>query len=403
MTAVHEQPPSYPMTREYPFDPPPGLLRVQAGARITRVTLWDGSTPWLVTGFDQARAVLADPRVSANAELAGYPHQNAGSAARHRLTKTFMSMDDPRHRELRGILAPEFTAKRVESWRPMILGFVDQLVDDLVDGPKPVDLVQAIGLALPSLVICEILGVPYEDRTFFHELSRSVVSPSPTPAEAERTVERYFGYVSDLIDRKADEPTDDLISRLTCEQYKTGAVTRSELVSMCWLLLIGGHETTSNMIALGTAALLLHPAELAELRATDDPAVIAGAVEELLRWLTILHLGRRRIALADIEIGGTLIRRGEGIVVAHDAANRDPVGFPDPGTLDIHREARHHLAFGFGVHQCLGQSLARVELQVVYGTLYRRVPTLALAVDPADVPYKYDNIVYGVHQLPVTW
>jgi cytochrome P450 len=157
------------------------------------------------------------------------------------------------------------------------------------------------------------------------------------------------------------------------------------------------------MIALGTVALLENPEQLAELRDTDDPKLVANAVEELLRYLTIVHNGRRRIALDDIEIGGEVIRAGEGVVIATEVANRDEAAFPDPDRLDIHRTARHHVAFGYGVHQCLGQPLARVELQVVYSTLYRRIPSLALAVPVDELPFKHDMAIYGVHALPVTW
>ncbi|MEU7893408.1 cytochrome P450 [Nonomuraea sp. NPDC049152] len=168
-------------------------------------------------------------------------------------------------------------------------------------------------------------------------------------------------------------------------------------------MLIAGHETTANMIALGTLALLEHPDQLAMLRETDEPKLFASAVEELLRYMNITHNGRRRVALADIEIAGQVIRAGEGIIMANDIANRDPSVFPDPDRLDIRRDARRHVAFGFGVHQCLGQPLARMELQVVYGTLYRRIPTWRLAATLDELPFKHDGSVYGVYELPVTW
>ena len=169
------------------------------------------------------------------------------------------------------------------------------------------------------------------------------------------------------------------------------------------MLLVAGHETTANMIALGTLALLEHPGQLAALRGADDPELVRGAVEELLRFLTIAHFGRRRVALADIEINGQWIRAGEGIILPNDVGNRDPDVFTEPGRLDVHRDARRHLAFGSGVHQCVGQPLARMELQVVYGTLYRRIPSLRLAVQVTAIPFKHDAAIYGVYELPVTW
>ena len=206
-----------------------------------------------------------------------------------------------------------------------------------------------------------------------------------------------------MITDKLAHPADDLLSRLAHEQVRTGELTQRELVAMASLLLVAGHETTANMIALGTLALLQHPDQLAVLRASTDPALISSTVEELLRYLTIVHSGRRRVALADIEIDDQLIHAGDGVILANEVGNRDEQAFADPDALDLHRDARAHVAFGFGVHQCLGQPLARVELQVVYGTLYRRIPTLRLAADLADIPFKHDGAVYGVYELPVTW
>jgi cytochrome P450 len=210
-------------------------------------------------------------------------------------------------------------------------------------------------------------------------------------------------YLDGVIADKLAEPADDLLSKLAGERVATGELSRRDAAVMALLLLIAGHETTANMIALGTLALLEHPDQLAALRDTDDPALIAGAVEELLRYLSIVHSGRRRVALQDIEIDGQTIRAGEGIVLAGDTANRDEGAFADADRLDVHREARGHLAFGFGVHACLGQPLARAELQIVYGTLYRRIPGLRLAVPLEQIPFKHDSIVYGVYELPVTF
>jgi cytochrome P450 len=215
--------------------------------------------------------------------------------------------------------------------------------------------------------------------------------------------DELMDYLDRVIADKLADPADDVLSRLAAEQVATGALSRSEAVRMAVLLLIAGHETTANMIALGTLELLEHPDELAALRDADDPALIAGAVEELLRYLTITHMGRRRVAIEDVEIGGQVIHAGEGVILANDAANRDEHRFPDPDRLDVHRDARGHVAFGFGVHQCLGQPLARVELQVVYGTLYRRIPGLRLTVPLDQVLFKHDSGIYGVYELPVTW
>ncbi len=396
--------PTYPMPRgRCPFDPPPALARIQENQAVTRVRIWDGSTPWVVSGYDNARAVLADPRVSADSLLPGYPSPSAGVAAGRQKSRSFINMDDPEHAAQRRMLTPSFMVKKMEALRPRIQEIVDGLIDDMLAGPKPADLVQAFALPVPSLVICELLGVSYEDHDYFQDVSRKLISRDTTAEELAPLMDDFLAFLGKHVDSKADNPGDDLISSLVVDQMSSGALTRDEIVHMARLLLVAGHETTANMIALGTLALLEHPDQLAALRDTDDPKLVAGAVEELLRYLTITHSGRRRVALEDIEVGGRTIRAGEGIIVASDIANRDATASPEPDSLDITRKARHHLAFGYGVHQCLGQPLARVELQVVYSTLYRRIPTLALAEPLDQVKFKHDMLVYGVHELAVTW
>ncbi|HEY4020305.1 MAG TPA: cytochrome P450 [Pseudonocardiaceae bacterium] len=386
-----------------PFDPPPDLRTLQAQAPITRVRLWDGSTPWLLTRYTEQRALLADPRISSNSSLAGYPHTSAGSAVSRTEERTFLHKDDPEHTRLRRMVTAPFAIKRVEAMRPAVQRIVDTLIDKLLAGPKPVDLVQAFALPVPSLVISELLGVPYADHDFFQRNSKILINRDQTPEAQLAARGELIGYLDRLVAEKLASPGDDLLSELVVQQVKTGELTEHEAAGMGVLLLVAGHETTANMIALGTLALLEHPDQLAALRDTDDPKVIAGAVEELLRYLHILHLGRRRVALENIEIGGRLIRAGDGVIFANEVANRDEEIFAEPDRLDVHRDARRHVAFGFGVHQCLGQPLARVELQVVYSSLYRRIPDLRLAVDLDQVAFKHDAGVYGVYELPVTW
>ncbi|GAA3507696.1 hypothetical protein FHR32_004296 [Streptosporangium album] len=393
--------PDYPMARAAgcPFDPPPALRAKQEEGPLTKVRLWDGSTPWLVTRYAEQRALLADPRVSADVTRPGYPSPapvNGSSKI------SFILMDDPEHARLRRMVTAPFTIKRVESLRPAVQKIVDELIDDMLAGPKPVDLVEAFALPMPSLVICELLGVPYADHDFFQENSKTIIKRDATPEQRSAALGQLAGYLDNLLGEKLTNPGDDMLSRLT-ERIKIGELSRQEAAQMGVLLLIAGHETTANMIALGTLALLEHPGQLALLRDTDDEKLVTSAVEELLRYLHITHNGRRRAALEDIEIAGQLIRAGDGLIMANDIGNRDPEAFPDPDRLDIQRDARHHVAFGFGVHQCLGQPLARLELQIVYSTLYRRLPTLRLATDLEQIPFKHDGSVYGVYELPVTW
>ncbi|MCW3049718.1 MAG: cytochrome [Solirubrobacterales bacterium] len=397
--------PGFPMPRPAgcPFSPPAAVLAMQAAAPIARVRLWDGSRPWLVTRYAEQRALLGDPRISHDPERSGFPHNTLAAREREKSSQTFINMDDPEHARLRRMVTARFTVKRVEALRPAIQRIVDGLIDQMLAGPKPVDLVEAFALPVPSLVICELLGVPYADHDFFQANSRIIVHRESSPEAAREANGRLRGYLDGLIAEKLATPGDDLLSRLAVEHVTSGELTRREAANIGVLLLIAGHETTANMIALGTLALLEHPDQLAALRDADDPRLVAGAVEELLRYLTIVHFGLRRVALADIEIGDQTIRAGDGVIISTVAGNRDEQAFADPERLDVHRDARRHVAFGFGVHQCLGQPLARVELQVVYGTLYRRIPSLRRAVDLDQIPFKDDGLVYGVYELPVTW
>ncbi|MPY50004.1 cytochrome P450 [Streptomyces acidicola] len=392
---------SFPMDRAAgcPFDPPPRLQAQQQEEPLSRVRIWDGSTPWFVTRHADQRALLGDPRVSADATRPGYP-RSAPSNGRNNIS--FILMDDPEHARLRRMVTGSFAVKRVQAMRPAVQKIVDDLIEEMLAGPNPVDLVQAFALPVPSLVICELLGVPYDDHDFFQRNSSALVKQSLSVEERTAAHGALLTYLDDLMGEKLAHPADDLLSSLVT-RVKDGELSRNEAAQMGVLLLLAGHETTANMIALGTVALLEHPDQLARLRDTDDPKAIAAAVEELLRYLNVTHSGRRRVALEDIEVAGEVIRAGEGIVFPNEIANRDAEVFTDPDHLDLGRDARRHVAFGFGVHQCLGQPLARLELQVVYSTLYRRVPTLRLATEAEKLPYKHDGAVYGVYELPVAW
>jgi cytochrome P450 len=396
--------PEYPMPRAdaCPFDPPPALRALQAETAITKVRLWDGSTPWLVTRYDDQRAILADPRISSDVTHPNYPHQTAGTGARRKHGRVFNVLDGEEHARLRRIATAPFSVKRVEALRSTIQEIVDGLIDDMLAGPKPADLVPAFALPVPSIVICELLGVPYADRDFFHNNGRVLIDRESTPAQTVEASQQIVDYLDGMLTEKLAHPGEDLLTELA-QRVADGEIPRVEAAHTGRHILVAGFETTANMIALGTLALLEHPDELAYLRDTDDPRAIANAVEELLRYLAVPHVGRRRVALSDIEIGGQVIRAGDGVIVPNEIANWDPDAFPEPERLDLRRAARHHLAFGFGVHQCLGQSLSRVELQVVYGTLYRRIPTLRLAADLDAISFKNDANVYGVYELPVTW
>jgi len=383
-----------------PFDPAPELQPGNQPGALRRVRLWDGSTPWLVTGHAHQRSLLADPRVSAAVTTPGFPNF-AESFGENGLS--FLFMDDPEHNRLRRMAIPSFTVKRVESMRPRVRRIVDESLTALLDGPKPADLVERFALPVPSLVICDLLGVPYADHDFFQSNSMVFIHAESSPTARQSAIDALAGYLSDLLKVRLAEPAEDLLTDLA-GRVGRGELTGEEATEIAILMLIGGHETTANMIALGTLVLLRNPDQLALLHGhPDDSPAVATAVEELLRYLTIVHNGRRRAATADIEIAGHTIRAGEGMILVNEVGNRDPEVYPDPDRLDLRRDARGHLSFGFGVHQCLGQPLARLELQVAFTELVRRVPTLRLATEFDQLPFKHDGLIYGLYRLPVTW
>ncbi|MFE3882822.1 cytochrome P450 [Streptomyces lydicus] len=380
-----------------PFDPAPGVERARREEPVTRATLWDGSTCWLVTRHQDVREVLGDPRFSADASRPGFPFLTAGGRELATVKPTFIRQDDPEHARLRRMLTAEFMVKKVEAMRPEVQRLADDLLDRMTAGRDSADLVAEFALPLPSLVICLLLGVPYDDHEFFQERSRLLLSLRSTAEEVRTAQEDLRRYLTRLAESKRREPDDGIVSRLVAR----GELDDEEVSSMGRLLLIAGHETTANMTALSTLALLRNPDQLKRLRA--DPSLVKGAVEELLRYLTIVHNGLPRVATEDVTIGGRTIRAGEGVLCTLNSANRDDGVFPGGDALDVGRDARRHIAFGFGVHQCLGQPLARVELQIAVETLLRRLPDLRLAIPFEDVRFRHDMGIYGVHALPVAW
>ncbi|KAA9151764.1 cytochrome P450 [Amycolatopsis acidicola] len=360
------------------------------------MTLPSGHEVWALTRHEDVRAMLTDPRFSSDRQNPGFPLLLTNQRRVTGFKPSLISMDPPEHGPARREVVGEFTVKRMAALRPRIQEIVDEHVEAMLAGPKPVDLVQALSLPVPSLVICELLGVPYADHEFFQTRSSRLLRRTTPPGERQACVDELRQYLRELLARKEKEPGDDLLSR---QLAKTN--DREELVALGFLLLIAGHETTANMISLGTMTLLENPADLAELMA--DPAKTPSAVEELLRYFTIAEFAASRVAVEDVEIGGVLIRKGEGVVSLGNTANRDPNVFEHADELDLGRGARNHIAFGFGAHQCLGQNLARMELQIVFDTLFKRIPGLRLAKPVGELPFKDDANIYGLYELPVTW
>jgi cytochrome P450 len=415
--SMHERPDvSLPLPRACPFHVPPDYDRLRGETGLAAAELPGGSVTWLVTRLDDARAALSAPGFTADRSDPAFPMPQgrpapppgtprppltpAGRRARSR-GASLIGMDPPDHTAARRAVIGEFTARRVQSLRPRIQQIVDERIDAIVAGGPPADLVTALSLPVPSEVICELLGVPYARHEFFQSRSMMLLSHGVPPEQRFEALRELFGFLDELVSAEEAGPGDNLLGRQVRRREPGGDDDHRDLVSLAFLLLVAGHETTANMISLGVLAVLRDPAPL--MAAVTDPRRAPGAVEELLRYFSIADTGTGRIALEDTEIGGTLIRAGEGVIVSLLAANHDPAVFPDPGTLDPARRIRQHVAFGSGPHQCIGQSLARAELEIVYRTLFRRIPALRLAVPLDELAVKDDAFVYGLHELPVTW
>ncbi|HEV7323603.1 MAG TPA: cytochrome P450, partial [Bosea sp. (in: a-proteobacteria)] len=363
---------------------------------------WDGSEAWLITRYHDVRAAFSDPRLSSDPSKPGYPEKNAAFKAVIGQDRNLRTMDPPEHGMHKRMIVRDFTVKRVEDLRPRIQTRVDELIDEMLAKGPPSDLVTDLAFPVPTMVICELLGVPYADRDFFAGRAYTCFSSEASPEVAAVAGQELYDYTDALLTAKDKDPQNDLLSRLVVEQLRPGTLSRKDVVELARFILIAGHETTANTIAVSMLALFQNPDQLADLR--GDPSLIENAVDELLRYTSTPHLGRRRVATADIEIGGQIIRAGEGVIIANNVADRDDSVMHDAGRLDLRRpNARANLAFGYGPHQCLGQLLSRVELQLVFATLCRRMPTLKLAVPFAEIQFKEHDTVYGLRSLPVSW
>ncbi|MFC4007104.1 cytochrome P450 [Nonomuraea purpurea] len=384
-----------PTRRPTPFDPPCDLAGLRESRPIAPLAYPDGHRGWLVTSHELVREVLADRRFSARSELRHIPIADNRQAGRPAPPGMFLSMDPPDHTRYRHLLTGEFTVRRMRLLTERIERITEEYLDAMERQGPPADLVEAFAAPIPAVVICELLGVPQEERERFRAQATTLMRADVPQEEKISAYMAMQAHMTQLVQAKRADPTDDMLSGLTKSD-----LTDEELANIGFMLLGAGLDTTANMLALGTFLLLRHPGQLAVLR--SEPGRAAQAVEELLRYLSVIPF-LVRSALEDVELGGELVKAGQTVTIHLPAANRDPGRFPDPDRLDLLRAAGGHVGFGHGVHQCLGQQLARVEMQAGYPALLARFPSLRLAVDPAEVPLRTDMLIYGVHRLPVTW
>jgi len=394
--------PPFPWHRTCPMAPPERYAELRSARPIARVSLATGGQAWLVTRHDHVRALLTDPRVSSDRGHEGYPYYFPVPPA-FRTESSFLGWDPPKHSFHRRLvtISGEFTKPRVRTIKPMIQRIVDERVDALLAAGPPVDLVSALALPVPLTVICTILGIPVQDHESLHARTEVLFGATSTAEDREAALLGMNEYLAEVIDRKLAEPGDDLLSRITRRYREVDSYDRRELVNLIRLLLNGGHEASASMIALGVMTLLEHPDQLEVFK--SDPSVVPGAVEELLRFLSPGDIAVSRIALEDIGIGDVVVRAGEGMILLGAAANRDPAAFENPDVFDVRRDASGHVALGHGVHRCLGAEIARAELAIVLGTLFRRIPGLRLVKPWEELRFKDGALVYGLHEMPVSW
>jgi cytochrome P450 len=400
---------SNPVTEELPFIPlaraqgcplaPPSEFAEWRKSDGLKLASWHGRPTWVISRYEDIRAALTDPRLSADT----IPDELKATSTDNNVPQIFPRIDDPEHNRLRRMMTRDFTFRAAENMRPQIQRLVDGFLDDMIAAGPPADLVRDFALPVPSLVISLLLGVPYEDHEFFQRQSTAGLDSRSTNEEKAVSIGAIFRYVFELVGRKEEDPGDDLISRLITDHVATGALSRETAAMNAVIMLQAGHETTASMISLGTLALLQHPEQMQRLRDHDDPAIAANVVEELMRYLTIVHSLVERVATEDLTIAGQVIRSGDFVLMNLPAGNWDPTFVDNPELLDVDRKARGHLGFGYGVHQCIGQNLARAELQIALSALARRLPGLCLAVPVEDLQFQHQQEIYGIEELPVTW
>jgi cytochrome P450 len=394
--------PHFPFRRSDPLHPPSELREARAAEPVLPVTLWNGRRAWVVTRQKEIREVLSDDeRFSGRFGQEAFPTVTEARVAVDRGERAFVGMDNPEHDRFRRMFTREFSVRRMMALEPAIRAIAHRLIDELEQAGPPQDLVPMLAVRFPSLVMSLLFGSPYEDHRFIIECAVARHGLTQSPGEAERKARELADYCRRLIEARMIEPRDDMVSRVIADQVRPGLLSVEEFAEIGAMILRAGHDTTTNMIAMGALYLVRDPALATRLRAA--PADIRRTVEEFLRFTSPVQFSPRRVARVDVELAGVKIRQGEGLFLSLASANRDEAVFSDPDSLDIDRDNSAQLAFGYGIHQCLGQVLARIELQVMFEVLLERLPGLRLAVPIESLRFKHDMQIYGLHNLPVAW
>ncbi|MGW7353387.1 cytochrome P450 [Streptomyces sp. Z26] len=396
--------PVVPSKRTCPFDPAEEYARLREEEPISPITFKiapNDPNGWLVTRHDYVRQILSDNRFSHRNELCAHliepPFPIEKYEPEPSAPGSFVRMDKPEHTKYRTHLAGHFTVRKIREYEPTLAVLIDEVLDELATKERPVDLIKEFAEVIPARSVCSMMGVPPDMVADMSKHFHAIFTLEFSMEEFVFHMEEVQKLLVQLVEKRIEEPLDDIFSHLLA----SGDLTVDEIANMAWIIIGGALDTTPNMLGLSTFALLEHPEELARLRA--DPELAEGSVEELLRYLTVSQFGASRAALEDVEIGGVTIKKGQTVVLSLPAANRDPDFFKDADHLDVTRSARKHVAFGFGIHQCLGQHLARATLRIGLTKLFDRFPTLRLAVDASEVPLRERAMHYGANSLLVTW
>jgi nitric oxide reductase len=395
--------PQFPFPREHGCDPPSLNAQLRHKAPISKVRLYDGTPAWIVTKHRQCCEALESDKLSADRRVPGYPEIHAGGHKAKEGNPTFVNMDNPGHDEQRAMLQPEFTPQTVqERWRPMMEQTIDTLLDAFIEkgqAQQPIDLIRHFATPIPIQTIYKALGVPEKDAK--HLSKDSEVRNSTSRNAAETANKELQEYVRNLVKDKIKEPGDDIISKLVVEQYKMGHLSEEDVTTLAFLVLTAGNAALINSIGLGTLTLLEHPDQLSEFR--KSPQLAPKVVYEVCRYHTASALNCRRAVKTDMKLGGQDFKKGEGVICAVQAANRDEDVFDHAEEFDIRRETGRvdSLAFGYGMHRCLGESFSRTQLEIVFTKLFERLPNLRLAKKPSELPYTRPTMNIGVTELPV--
>ena len=398
--AVLSYPLSYPFSRNR-LDPDSRYAELRRSEPVCRVQLPHGPPAWLVTTYELARSVLGDARFSRAATL-GRDNPRESPIEIGQVAESVLSMDPPEHTRMRRLVGRAFTPRRVERLRPRAEQIAAGLIDEMALGGPPADLVERFSFAFPAIIICELLGIPGADRHSFRRWTDGIVSTSAaTPAQVQDTYLSLAGYLAGLVAQRRATPGDDLLTWLVHARDNDDQLTETELLFLAMAVLVGGFETTAHQITNMVYTLLSHQDQLDQLKA--QPELLAGAVEEMLRFIVFGSALNPRIATADVRVGAVTVRAGEPVLCSRSSANRDEHIFADADTLDFARDPNAHLAFGYGPHFCLGAQLARMELQVALGTILSRLPGLRLAVPEGELTWLTSTVMRGLAALPVAW